>query len=383
MEGEHRQTAAWLVMAATMMGSACESIETTPEAASGDVSALVSGDGRVRGARGLGPELYGPGSSWYAYDSTTHALTPRPIVYVIRRGEGITLLEIESYYDARGESGTFTLRALHHDGERWRDAVVERTLSRSIKSGATICVSERLDEVDCDQGLVVFRSSWRPLPEAGFAVQEPGFYARSHYSAPPDEQVHIAAIEARSIEQVDREDLDTLRSIAPLADASATPHDSRVGPIEDASRWGEVYLHVTATMHAAQWRIKSVEGQDQGDTVVTMGVRCQTLNLADQQPFDTREREVVWTLPGGDDGSYRAVRGVLCGPDQGAATTLTQPASGLWPDTKTFDFFLERYQGVLSIIAAPSSLVLNHTLSTGERGDQATISLTDLSAEGP
>jgi hypothetical protein len=50
------------------------------------------------------------GDAWYAYDVTTHALTPRPIVWVVKTDGGATLkLEIVSYYDAAGTSGWFTL----------------------------------------------------------------------------------------------------------------------------------------------------------------------------------------------------------------------------------------------------------------------------------
>ena len=68
---------------------ACE-IETTPEDDGGEQAELVaSGDGLERAASGLTPELYGPGSSWYDYDSTTHALSPKDLVYVVRHGDAM------------------------------------------------------------------------------------------------------------------------------------------------------------------------------------------------------------------------------------------------------------------------------------------------------
>ncbi len=51
------------------------------------------------------------GERWYAYDVTSHVLTPRPITWVIRTAEGNHVaLEIAAYYDDAGTSGVFTWR---------------------------------------------------------------------------------------------------------------------------------------------------------------------------------------------------------------------------------------------------------------------------------
>jgi hypothetical protein len=50
-------------------------------------------------------------SAWYAYDHTTHVLTPHPIVFVVRSVEGFHYaIAIEDYYDEAGTSGFPTLR---------------------------------------------------------------------------------------------------------------------------------------------------------------------------------------------------------------------------------------------------------------------------------
>lgn len=50
------------------------------------------------------------GDGWYAYDASTHVLTPRPIVWVVKLSAGAFVkLRIEKYYDAAGTSGWFTL----------------------------------------------------------------------------------------------------------------------------------------------------------------------------------------------------------------------------------------------------------------------------------
>ena len=49
------------------------------------------------------------GEGWYAYDVSTHVLTPREIVWVLETTEGNYLaLEIVDYYDDAGTSGYFT-----------------------------------------------------------------------------------------------------------------------------------------------------------------------------------------------------------------------------------------------------------------------------------
>ena len=51
------------------------------------------------------------GDGWYAYDPTTHVLTPRPIVWVVRTNGSSTIkLELLRYYDDAGTAGWFTFR---------------------------------------------------------------------------------------------------------------------------------------------------------------------------------------------------------------------------------------------------------------------------------
>lgn len=50
------------------------------------------------------------GDGWYDYDTMTHVLTPKPIVWVMKTNGGATLkLEIMKYYDTAGTSGWLTL----------------------------------------------------------------------------------------------------------------------------------------------------------------------------------------------------------------------------------------------------------------------------------
>jgi hypothetical protein len=41
---------------------------------------------------------------WYDYDGSTHTLSPKPRVYLLRGRDGVAYrLQIQSYYDASGE----------------------------------------------------------------------------------------------------------------------------------------------------------------------------------------------------------------------------------------------------------------------------------------
>lgn len=51
------------------------------------------------------------GDGWYSYDPATHVVTPRPITYLLRTGEGaLRALRIESYYDEAGTAARLRLR---------------------------------------------------------------------------------------------------------------------------------------------------------------------------------------------------------------------------------------------------------------------------------
>lgn len=51
------------------------------------------------------------GDGWYDYNPTSHALTPKPLVWVVKTtGGSMIKLQIEKYYSDAGTAGWFTLR---------------------------------------------------------------------------------------------------------------------------------------------------------------------------------------------------------------------------------------------------------------------------------
>jgi HmuY protein len=62
-------------------------------------------------ANGAPSYAFEQGNGWYDYDPTTHVLTPKRLVWVVRTHGGATIkLEITNYYDDAGTAGWFTLR---------------------------------------------------------------------------------------------------------------------------------------------------------------------------------------------------------------------------------------------------------------------------------
>ena len=87
--------------------------------------------------------------AWFAYDVVTHVLTPRPVVYVLRTGDGrFFKLKMNGYYDMAGTAGypSFTfapLTAPAGDGTIGVDASDSKAaVYLAIKAGAVITVAD-------------------------------------------------------------------------------------------------------------------------------------------------------------------------------------------------------------------------------------------------
>jgi hypothetical protein len=326
-------------------------------------------DGQAEAAAGFGVDPYGIGSSWYEYDPGTHALTPRLEVYVARRDGRLVLFEILSYYDARGESGIFTVRGDSWDGASWSGAqeVVTRV---NVKDEMTCLSISPFAEVGCDapEAALILRSSWRSLPDAGFSVREPALLARAHFSWPDDAQTGLKVLTGVTLDEVAR-DLDALSESTVLPNAGWDPVASRVGWLHDAPGEAprpDAHLQITGDMELAHWRVTGL-GDD--GLSVTLEKRCQSASYADQKPLETPTTSATIGLP---EGAYSGALVKLCDPtERGEAprvvTTLEAAPAGAWPDTKTFDLIVEQLDGRVSIRPAPGSPLVNWTTHSGAR----------------
>ncbi|HEY1097856.1 MAG TPA: hypothetical protein VGF99_02970, partial [Myxococcota bacterium] len=123
------------------------------------------------------------GADWYAYDSTTHVLTPTDQSYVVRivTSEGgddvvrYAAFRPSSYYDEQtGDSGIFTLQLTAYVDGAWSTATSLR-LTQNVKT-ADVCLDLLAGaEVDCDGAHLRVETNPRLIPEAGLVVAEPSF----------------------------------------------------------------------------------------------------------------------------------------------------------------------------------------------------------------
>lgn len=91
------------VSVAALTGTTFAAVTSAP--ADGWISDAADGNGD-----GMPDYAFEQGDGWYDYDQTTHVVTPKPIVWVVKTDGGSTLkLEVQKYYDGAGTSGWFTL----------------------------------------------------------------------------------------------------------------------------------------------------------------------------------------------------------------------------------------------------------------------------------
>jgi hypothetical protein len=91
------------VAIAAVTGMSFEAVTTAP--ATGYISDSADGNGD-----GMPDFALDQGDGWYDYDSSSHVLSPKPIVWIVKTDHGTTLkLEILTYYDDAGTAGWFTL----------------------------------------------------------------------------------------------------------------------------------------------------------------------------------------------------------------------------------------------------------------------------------
>jgi hypothetical protein len=334
---------------------ACGSIETTP--ADEPAPPLPPTDGLVASGDGFAEDPYAPGSRWYAYDGTSHAVTPRPESYLVRRGDDAWLVRILSYYDAQGRSGVVSMELRAHAGEGgWADPVA-LTTSANIKE-RPVCVDlDAAAEAPCAPGAeLALRTDRRVVPPAGFAVANPAIYAITH----ADDAAPLA------VTTVSDSDLDALvlDQSTPDADAARSPDASRVGWLHDSAEQApraDVQLQATASMELVQWQVASLDTD-----ALILNVRCAPLASVEdaQEPLSGRSiTPLTIQLPAGDaSGVY--VR--LCGEAAGVIAPITAPQAGLWPDNSTFDLIVEQRAGRVAVRPAPGALLHNWTRAAGQ-----------------
>lgn len=349
----------WVALVA-VLGWHCD-IETLPSGEVADVgSDAASGPAPIE--ERFVTESYGIGADWYDYESGSHVVTPRDLVYRLDYGDARAAFEVTSYYDERGESGFLSFR-VRREAERggWRPVeTVERV--GNIKKRERACLDlDAPAEVDCADGEheLVLRTDLRVVPAAGFAVQNPSIYTADH--APDGRRARLYVASADTLEASPDDwgdwrpllDVTLDRGRALLADYPNREADWDATPL---------FVQATAAYELAIWRARP------GDSGVTVEAWCTELkSSADEQgdvtPGAPEAVEIDWPEQGG-------VLVDLCGEDGPTRLNDSSPAlRGMWPRTDRFDLVVERWNGRPGLRLPPGHFLW----STGRRdiGDGA------------
>ena len=372
-----RQPATWRVVSAlgamgwtTLWAASCAqpSVDEPPRAelpAQGITGAQLA-------RSGYGEDPYQIGGSWYEYDGRTHSVTPREAVFVWRdeAGQPQALWQIVSYYDDRGESGVFTLAWRGRQDQGWGQTRTIRLMG-NVKKDGPACLDLAAGQqqpcaLDSARPLAVFRTSWRPIPEAGFAVNNPSVFLTTHFTRA---QGSLAALSAPSVEAV-TQTMEELGALEARKSSDQEPDHSRVGwlhagPGLEPRR--HTHLQLTSSMHVAQWRVEAMT-QDEAAITLTLSAWCQQASHPMAQPFPT-ERPQGGQITLRADVPYSAALVRLCAPDDLAKPEIKviqegqSPWAGLWPSEREFNLIVEQHMGRVAARPAAGQLVWNWTLA--------------------
>ncbi len=343
-----------------LLASACGDIETT-ENGEGNANDEVVGSGLHAGrkaATSFGVERYGISSSWYDYDGTTHVLTPRPKVYLIRNDTQLTAFEIDSYYNDRGDSGYFSLTGRTLVDGTWSELASFTTTN--VKE-APVCLSAfPFGESSCESADLVLRTSLRAVPAAGFAVFNPAIFTRS--------TVEVGQVDAETVTDIETWD----DSVSPLVSASADPSVSRVGWVihpDTQDPASHLHLQYTPNLNLVAWQVLSANVVDK-IAEIELAVFCsegegQDLQFGEQRTLNLAAKKGVSLA-------------TLCG-DGGSLTPSESAPAGLWPNSDTFDLLVDNLDTGVALRVAPGHLHKNWSLAN--EADFIDISNVDIDAE--
>lgn len=365
----------------------CSDIETTPTQQP-DPTPETS-VGRELAAKGFGVDPYAIGSQWYNYDSTTHALTPKALVWQIRKGDQpLALIEILSYYNDKGDSGYFTLSIAKHDGAQWQRPKTLK-LATNIKETHTCIDLDEASEVSCDTtgAELIARTISRVVPEAGFAVKNPALFIRTHPTDDPAERMAVTEIEASNIDSaIQSIDAQSNRRIQSVEGDLGT---SRVGWIHQrpkAQPFHDIHLQVTTNLTLIQWQLLNITQTEQENTVELRWL-CQKANVQQQPAFEGQAKTQSFTFP--KDAAYSASLVQLCNAEAHNPALKTieqsdQPYRQDWPSSAKFDWLVEQINGRISIRPAPGHLLWNWSLGTEQPNqDWQVIDVTTIWSDVP
>lgn len=281
---------------------------------------------------GVRVDRYGVGSNWYDYDGATHVVTPSDISWLIIDGETRHELQITSYYDDFGVSGTPQLR-VRTPGGAWSTVRAET----NVKNETWCATLPTLETAPCNaDSELVFRTDRRSLLEAGFSVTNPAIYltprdgAASFYG--PRDLV-AAALDSG----------DT----AELFAANSPLRNERRPALGELPYSGVQQL--AADMRIAQWALEA------DDEDLTLSARCVTATTSPASTADLTGGYSTLAFSVAPDDGFVLVD--LCGESgPQVVDDLESFGPGNWPANNTFDLVFRRDEsGALTVLLSPEN----------------------------
>lgn len=298
-------------------------------------------------------DLYGIGTTWFDYQSKSHAIIPAERVYRAQDGSRTILFEILSYYDARGDSGRYTVRGRVMGVETESTTVA---LSANVKQGPVCLRFDGWQEVDCTSGDhdLVFRIEYRQVTGAGFAVANPAVYW-AHRLALDDDTLQDPKVGLwrGTFNSVDTaaQALDDASAWARMKDVALRLEDSLLHPYVRRLGAGEAsgaFIQANAAMKLVSWTLqKSTERYE-----ITLRASCVDAALTpDAQQLPLSRDAVAQTLRF-EPNTVNLIS--LCAP---AGPTLVESTNvshrGLWPPSDTYDLVVDTFADTLRLRVAP------------------------------
>lgn len=310
-----------------------------------------SGDGAPQG---LGLQSWGIGAKWYDYDGDTHSVLPTDEAwYVVRDGE-TWHLSINQYYNREGTSGHPDMIVQRWNANsqswtrvgRWEASAKVGSLIQCfrLEAPASAKSGEECASFDYD---VIWRADFRPIPTAGFAISNPGFYVAT------DKGGEVFNVQMKQ----PTSDLSLLATENSVRIRSIFDHDA-ISIIEERffsegeGSSDNTVISLTGDLQAAQWRLVDNDG------VISVQSRCASVNTTDpslapelNDAPNSLELDLAsaqaWTLID------------LCGENgPSVAFELETLRPGLWPSNNAFDLAIQKSDTGLTLWMTPEQVMM-------------------------
>lgn len=291
---------------------------------------------------GTAVEPWGIGDRWYKYTFTNHAVTPHNMSWVLTQADGEAyFLTVDGYYDESGARTGYPRMSIYPwDGsafgepKKWvsTDSVKENKICLSLETAETVGCEDEYD--------VIWRIDYRPIPEIGMMLPNPGFY--------------VKRADGNKVYQYDgttppaalpKESTDEHSFVHSIFDENARP----ILPLELLTPEKSVF-QLLATVKIAEWQVLFNEDK----STITLQSRCVDAKDTHARTAHLEESPALLELVIDELETWTFID--LCGTtldaeieDDASPLTISHSAQNLrvgqWPNNKSFGIALERTDG--------------------------------------